>query len=250
MKTHNLKYLNFYTWYSSKGHVEQKMQREWCFGHIFHIHKLPEDNILKNIYTIRICHSGKDIANNFSNQCYLSLPDIKRYLNQGKKFVNYTYKITKNQDYYYITADVQDVHIAHKFILTYIRYLYEIPFALYLYEAVHLKRDCIEFKHLDYLTIYNIVSATIPNYDHGAGIHNIGKSYKFKQLMTINEVKQRFNDPDIDQLNDIFLEVNDQDFKTLKFDFNTTTPWKFKKDRQQRIETYLHNYNILKRLSE
>lgn len=250
MKTHNLKYLNFYTWYSSQGHIQHKMQREWCFANIFHIHELPENKILKNIYTIRICHSGKDIENNFSNQCYLSLSDIKRYLTQGKKFVNYTYTIKKDKDYYYITVDVQDVHIAHKFILTYIRYLYEIPFALYLYEAVHLKRDCIEFRHLNYITIYNIVSATIPNWDHGTSIHNIGSSYLFKRLLSIKDIKQCFNEPDIFNLSDIFPVLDDPDFQTLKFDFATTKPWKLKKDRQQRIETYLHNYNILKKLSQ
>lgn len=250
MKTHNLKFLNFYTWYSSQGHITQKMQQKYCFGNIFHIHDLPENKILKNIYTIRVCHSGKDIERGYSNQCYLSLTDIKRYLNQGKKIVNYTYTITKDTDYYYITADVQDVHIAHKFILTYIRYLYEMPFALYLYEAVHLKRDCVEFKRLDYLTIYNIVSATIPNYDHGTDIHNIGDSYAFKKLLSVKEIKQCFNDPDIMLLNDIFPNLEDPDFKTLKFDFKTTEPWRFKKDRQQRIQTYLHNYNILKKLSK
>ena len=250
MKTHNLKYLNFYTWYSSEGHIKHQMQREWCFGHIFHVNNIPDDKIIKNIYTIRICHSGKDIVDNFSNQCYLSLTDIKRYLNQGKKFVKYTYNITKDKDYYYITVNVQDVHIAHKFILTYIRYLYEIPFALYLYEAVRLKHDCVEFKHLDYLTIYNIVSATIPNYEHGTDIHNIGSSYNFKKLLSIKEIKQLLNEPDITKLNDIFPILEDPDFKTLKFDFDTTKPWKFKKDRQQRIETYLHNYNILKKLSK
>lgn len=250
MKTHNLKYLNFYTWYRSEGHINHQMQRAWCFGNIFHIHDLPDDKIIKNIYTIRICHSGKDIVDNFSNQCYLSLTDIKRYLNQGKKFVNYTYNITKDQNYYYITADVQDLHIAHKFILTYIRYLYEIPFALYLYEAVHLKHECVEFKHLDYLTIYNIVSATIPNYNHGTGIHNIGDSYVFKKLLSVKDVKQCFKKPDICHLSDIFPVLENPDFETLKFDFDTTKPWKFKKDRQQRIETYLHNYNILKELSK
>jgi hypothetical protein len=211
---------------------------------------VQENKILKNIYTIRVCHSGKDITNGYSNQCYLSLIDIKRYLNQGKKIVNYTYTITKDKDYYYITADVQDIHIAHKFILTYIRYLYEMPFALYLYEAVHLKRDCVEFKRLDYLTIYNIVSATIPNYGHGTDIHNIGDSYAFKKLLSVNEIKQCFNDPNIMMLNDIFPKLEDPDFETLKFDFKTTEPWKFKKDRQQRIQTYLHNYNILKKLSK
>ena len=250
MKTHNLKFLNFYTWYSSEGHVKHDMKRDYCFGHIFHIHEIPDDKILKNIYTIRICHSGIDIANQFSNQCYVSLPDIKRYLNQGKKFVNYTYTITKDKNYYYITANVQDIHIAHKFILTYIRYLYEIPFALYLYEAVNLKRDCIEFKHLDYLTIYNIVSATIPNYQHGTDIHNIGSSYAFKRLMTIDEIKQRFNNPKTHQLQDIFPELKNKNFQTLDFDFKTTKPWKFKRDRKQRIQTYLHNYNILKKLSK
>lgn len=250
MKTHNLKYLNFYTWYSSEGHVKQEMKREWCFGHIFRIHDFPEDKILKNIYTIRICHSGKDIMHGYSNQCYLSLTYIKRYLNQGKKIVNFTYTITKDKDYYYIVADVQDIHIAHKFILTYIRYLYEVPFALYLYEAVHLKHDCDEFKHLNYLTIYNIVSATIPNYEHGTGIHNIGNSYDFKKLLSVKDIKQCFNDPDLTQLNNIFPVLEDPDFQTLKIDFNDTIPWKFKKDRQQRIETYLHNYNILKKLSE
>lgn len=250
MKTHNLNYLNFYTWYSSTGHFEHKMVREWCFSAIFYMHDLPEDKIIKNIYTIRICHSGKDIKDQYSNHCYISLPDIKRFLNQGKKFVNYTYTITKDKNYYYITADVQDTHIAHKFILSYIRYLYEIPFALYLYEAVHLKRECEEFKNLDYLNIYNIVSATIPNHGHGTNIHNIGNSYDFKQLLSIEQVKECFNSPDITQLNNIFPIVNDLNLQILKFDFKTTEPWKFKKDRKQRIQTYLHNYNILKELSK
>lgn len=250
MKTHNLKFLNFYTWYSSQGHVEQKMQASACFSHIFHMHDLPKNNIIKNIYTIRICHSGKDIERGYSNQCYLSLTDINRYLTQGKKFANYNYIIKKDKNYYYITVDLQGPHIAHKFILTYIRYLYEMPFALYLYEAFRLKHDCAEFRHLDYLTIYNIVSATIPNYDHGTNIHNIGASYKFKKLLSIKEIKRLLCKSKIFCLSEIFPELEDPDLQTLEFDFKTTEPWKLKKDRQQRIQTYLHNYNILKKLSK
>lgn len=250
MKTYNLKFLNFYSYYGSQGDIEHNMRAEVCFSHIFHCHELPKKNIIKNVYTLRVCHSGIDIKEGRSNQCYLSLTDIKRYLTQGKKFVNYTYHIRKTKDYYYITVDVQDVHLAHKFILTYIRYLYEVPFALYLYEAFRLKHDCAEFRHLDYLTIYNIVSATIPNYDHGTNIHNIGASYKFKKLLPIKEIKRLLCKSKIFCLSEIFPELEDPDLQTLEFDFKTTAPWKFKKDRQQRIQTYLHNYNILKKLSK
>lgn len=248
MKTHNLKFLNFYSYYGSQGDIEHNMRAEVCFSHIFHCHELPKNNIIKNVYTIRVCHSGIDIKEGRSNQCYLSLTDIKRYLTQGKKFVNYNYHIRKTKDYYYITADVQDVHLAHKFILTYIRYLYEVPFALYLYEAVRLKHDCPEFKSLDYLTIYNIVSATIPNYGHGTDIHNIGASYTFKRITPIKQIKQYLQKLENDWLNNIFEVVEDAELQTLKVNFNTTEPWKLKKDRQQRIATYVHNYNILKKL--
>ena len=66
--------------------------------------------------------------------------------------------------------------------------------------------------------------------------------------MSIKQIKQYLQQLENYCLNNIFEVVEDDALQTLKVNFNTTEPWKFKKDRQQRIKTYLHNYNILKTL--
>lgn len=249
MKTFNLKFLNFYTWYSSAGDVQHKMCQEACFSNIFYC-RVPDNKILHNQYVIRICHSGKDVNGGYSNQCYLSLRDIKTYLHQCKRYAPFKYNITKDKNYYYINLTVTAPHIAHKFILTYVRYLYEMPFALYLYEAIKVHKECPELKHLSYLNLYNIISATIPCYDHGTNIHNIGASYHFKQILPDKDIQKFLQNVDAERLEDLFPVVEDvKNLNTMKVSLKDTSSWKYKKDRCERINTYIQNYNILKNIN-
>lgn len=249
MKTYNLKFLNFYTWYSSEGEVNHKMQKEACFSNIFYC-RVPNPEKINNKYTIRICYSGKDIANQYSNQCYLSLRDIKTYLNQCKRYVPFEYTITKDENYYYINLTISAPLIAHKFVLTYVRYLYEMPFAVYLYETIKVHKECKELQHLSYLNLYNIISATIPCYDHGTNIHNIGASYKFKQLLTDESIQKFLKTNNDKVLDKLFPTFEDDQLITLDTSLKNTKAWKFKTDRSKRINTYIHNYNIIKNIKQ
>ena len=253
MKTYDLKFLRFLTCYSSQGDVQFDMKKEACFSHIFYLRteKLNKENLLENTYTIRVFYDGSGFKDLKNNHCFISLCDIKRYLAQGTKYHPFKYSIQKHKHYYDISVKIKGTHLAHKFILSYIRYLYESPFSLYLYEAIKLKKECEEFKTLDYLNIYNIISATVPCYNHGTDIHNIGKSYDFKELLSCEQIYNHIKNSKVeDCVNKIHTPINNKKFKIIDCDFHTNSIWRLKKYRQERIKSYLYNYNILKNLEQ
>lgn len=253
MKKYSLKFLNFLTWYKSEGDVPLNMKKEVCFSHIFHMRPvgLEKKNIINNTYTIRVFYDGSCLEERYNNHCFLALGDIKRYLNQGKKHHPFKYTINKQNRFYDIVITVKGTVLAHKFILSYVRYLYETPFSLYLYEAVKLKKECEEFKKLNYLNIFNIIGASVPNYTNGTDIHAIGSTYTFKKLLTCEQIKQQLKNTDrFAKVNDIFPYIEDGALITIKNDFNDNSIWRLKSERKQRISTYLHNYNLLKNYTE
>lgn len=256
MKHYNLKFLNFLTWYKSDGDIRVNLKKDVCFSSIFYMRdkdnrNYKDVNIFNNTYTIKVCYNGSYLNKRLNNQCFIALSDIKKYLNHCKKYHPFKYTIKQNDDFYDIILTVKGTLLAHKFILSYVRYLYESPFSLYLYEACKLKKECEEFKNLSYLNIFNIVSASVPCYNHGVNIHGIGETPIFKQLLTSNQIKQQLKNIDpYAKLNDIFPCITNKQFANINDEFNDNTMWRLKSKREVRIPIYLHNYNILKNYTE
>lgn len=246
MKSLSRNYLEYDTYYKAKGGVNVALRHHACFSSIFH----ARVTTCHNIYTLYINRTYKYVENTYNNNiCFLKPEEVCQFVDSAKEFMDFTYTLNVSKNKYTLTIDLNKPLIYHKFLLTYIRYLYEMPFSLYLYEVCKLKQEVNEFANESYLNLYNLVSATVPNNDHGCRIHNIGDTYRFKQLLTTAQIKNKLKK--CNQLNELFLTFSIDHFITIKEpDPNTNELWQYKKLRKKRYKTYIHNYNILKKLSE
>lgn len=244
------KWLNFYTEYSSTGHLLKKMSVESCFSNVFRMYcETPE---VTNTYTLKIYHSPIQIMRNNNNCCFLCEADIKKYINSCKKYAKFTYTLQKANDYYLLTLTLKANKLTHKFVLSYLRYLYECPYSLILFETFKIKKKCQELKHLSYLNLFNIIGATVPCYEHGVRIHAIGELPEWKQIMELKDIQQHLKSSDLPEVNKIFTPLykfnnfSDKFITTINENWNKTDNWKSKKQRLERTKAYIKNYNYIK----
>lgn len=183
------KFLNFHTVYSSIGTVGVKLEPHACFSSIFH--GPLEQN---NLYHIHVYKGMNLFHNSLSNGCFLELNDIKKHLNTLKHITKIKFVITENIDaqinpYYDISFRYSGSNIQHRFILTWIRALYEFPYCIYLPELYALKKES-EFKFINPFNILNIIAAAHCN---GDDIHMFTNPGCFSKLLKYNDIKNELN---------------------------------------------------------
>lgn len=238
-------WMNFHTEYSCEGDYEMPMDTHACFGSVFR--RGFENKIIKLTYKIRVYNTLTKLNQGENNLALLNEKEIVEYLENAKKYCNYTFELTSKKGYYEITATLEGTHIAHKFLLTYIRYLYEMPFNLYLLEAFYLKKNVRVFKDVEILDLFNLVSATIPSHKHGTDIHAIGNSYDFKMLEPIEKIHKILEEGNLDRVNSIYRALNKKEFTTLVGDFENASYWTSFLKIRKRVDVYIENYiKILK----
>jgi len=262
-------FLNFDTNYKSTGEVNYENAHAACFGTVFSRIKLINKKV-HNQYIIKM-HTSFDYINdtNYNNYCPFSTDFIKEYLDELCKYIpSLTYAIETNvkepdnkyDDLIAIHLDVNAKCIDHCFALTYVRYLYELPFVWYLTEAAYLKKKVFGFKSMSYLNLFNLVAASVPTSRHGCNIHAIGASFVFKKLCTITSIKHGLKNKNraVNCIIDyVRPDANDWQVRDI-----TTTPhgdlhtiqyikpfeWFEDKGRKKRISLYKRNLAILKKI--
>jgi hypothetical protein len=248
-------FLNYYTKYSSTGDCKVPLPKQhyYCFGDIFH----RSDIVHNNTYTIHLFKYGKPVIVEKKNNAILTdRKGIVAHLRALKKVVNFNYRLAEKKDIFILKLHVKAHLFYHKYILTWVRYLYEFPFNVYLLDVARLTREP-EFKWVSAINLFNIVGATCKYYGYGVNIHAIGSTSTFKKLKTNKELKKALNKYAIDgkqnSLNYIFAYIerdtrDNSPFKSITdvmqivdLDF-----WKSDKDYQERLDYYKYNYKILK----
>lgn len=248
-KDNYFRVINFDTKYSSTGDKQLALHSRACFSDIFCLKGDRNYHIKYNIY---VYTNGERYRQGYNNRCFLTLNQVISYLEEGKLYHDFQYTITSSQGHYIIHLNLTGLPIVHKFILTYIRYLYEMPFSFYLYEAFKLKQELPELQNETYLNIYNLVSATIPATLHGCDIHNIGASFKFKELLSIETINTWLQDYHY-ALNELYGTYANDSLLQINYDFGDRhgadiSFWSLKSNRKKRYKTYLSNYKTLKQL--
>ena len=237
-------YLNYSTIYQASGDLvfeNKKLIGEACFSYIFRNVKNNKKQHI--IYSIYISTDPSYIQENRENNlCILTEEQIRFHITYLRFISSFKYKITKKfiDDYpgFRIDLDLNAIGIVHKMFLTWIRYLYEYPYNLVLYDSFKLREEKRFIEKSNYLNIVNFVT-TFYSTDN---IHQIPRSLvSIPEFITRKSFKDRLMK--CDYLNDI---LKNSDVKIEQFkEYDEIDD--FIKDFDNRKNKYIENLNKLKR---
>lgn len=197
------KYLNFCTIYSSKGTVDEELEEHACFAEVF-----SGPNYQSNEYNIHVYKEFDLIREAKSNGCFLSLQQIHKHLSYLTRICDITYNITEEIDkslraYYNIYIELSAHNLIHRFVLTWVRALYEFPYCIYLPEVYELKK----YKKFEKINVFNILNIISSSFALGDDIHMFTIPAYYPQLKKFSEIKQELanlNNEDYHKLFEIF----------------------------------------------
>lgn len=255
----NFLMLNFCTEYSSEGNTRKNMYQDACFSTIFY----SEENgvVQKNKYTIKLYKIGDWLnKKRQNNACLEDRAGIVHHLKILQSVFKFTYHLKEHEDHFVLTMVLEGDLIYHKYMLSWVRYLYEYPFNVFLADARKLK-NLPEFKSESVINLFNLVGATSGICQHGTGIHAIGETAWFKALMTTSQIKEKLKElcGGNTRVNSIFPVVyaekgygapdnKIEEMETLEEDENNlhgSDYWESEEEFAKRIELYKENYKKL-----
>lgn len=141
-----LSFLNYDTTYSFriKDHTKN-LEHQACFSYIFSIADIsPKDCVH---YTIWINRDPEYAQRSKSNYCFLSKQELHNHIRLVKKLFDFNFSIESKDDSFLVHIDISQPKIAHKYLLTWIRYIYEYPMNVMFYDVDRLKKEekCFKF---------------------------------------------------------------------------------------------------------
>ena len=244
----NFLMLNFCTEYSSEGNTQKDLSKSACFGMIFG--SKYNGIIQKNKYTIKLYKIG-DLLNERrqNNACLEDRAGIVRHLKILQSLFKFSYHLKENEDHFTLTVTLEGDLIYHKYMLTWVRYLYEYPFNVFLADAYKLKR-IPSFKFESVINLFNLVGATSGLNEGGTDIHAIGNTRHFKSLITTKEIKAKLKELEggDKRINDIFPILPREKVETLiedDYNLHSSDYWDSEEEFNKRFELYKKNYKIL-----
>lgn len=236
-------YLSYSTIYQASGDLvfENKgLEGQACFSYIFrNVRNNKKQHI---IYSIYISTDPSFIQDNReSNLCILTEEQIRFHMSYLRFISSFKYKITKKfiNDYsgFRIDLDLNAIGNVHKMFLTWIRYLYEYPYNLVLYDSFKLREEKRFIEKSNYLNIVNFVTTFYSD----DWIHQIPKSFrKIPEFITRKSFKDRLMKCDC--LNDILENSNIKIALFTEYDEIED----FIKDFDNRKNKYIETLNKLK----
>lgn len=249
-------FLNYHSVYSCEGYNERPMHSEICFASVFNSGN--NDKIIENTYQIKIYKPcANQLLKNNSNCCYLSKTDLMNYLTSCKIWHStgakqHKIKLDEYNDHYIVTININDYKTVHRFILTYIRFTYEFPFSLYLYEAYKLREDK-NFAHEYILNLFHLVHASTKTDIDYCWAHTFIKSMRGTNVLYISDLRQV--QKEFKKHDNVYFEqllrhsfgylstLKENNIYNLRSSTEVLKYFKSKKEREERIKQYyLPNY--------
>lgn len=244
--------LNFCTKYKSEGSTNHLFREEACFDAIFR--SAHQNGVIQtNTYTIRLYKFGdKLLANKQNNACLTDKAGIIKHLRILKSLFKFKYKIIEKENYFDLVIILSGHLIYHKYLLTWVRYLYEYPFNVFLMDANKLSK-LPEFKFESIINLFNLIGVTSGIRDNGVSIHSIVDTSYPQQLQTIKALQDKLKEKvgEEEWLNDLFdtqLEIANE-LLTLPVSSkmkHSSDYWNSENQFEARLIIYKKNYKILK----
>lgn len=236
-------YLNYSTIYQASGDLvfeNKNLEGEACFSYIFrNVKNNKKQHIIYSIYIST--DPGFIQENRENNFCILTKEQIRFHISYLRFISSFKYKITKKfiDDYsgFRIDLNLNAIGSVHKMFLTWIRYLYEFPYNLVLYDSFKLREEKRFIERSNYLNIVNFVTSFYSS-DY---IHQIPKSFNnIPEFVTRKSFKDRLMK--CDYLNDILKKSNIEVEQFTEYDGIDD----FIEDFDNRKNKYIENLNKLK----
>lgn len=147
----------------------------------------------------------------------------------------------EKHDCYVISLDINGKKIIHKFVLTWVRYLYEFPYNIILKEAYRLQNYDKPFNKYSIFNLFMLCSTAFPEMP-GIG-HSFNHSGYFLSNKTIKERLGMCTD-----LNDIYTPVSYEAYDTYSLKFSREIPYHdtdYWDDRDNFIKRIPHYKKVL-----
>ena len=165
-------YCTEYFAHSNEGFIK-KMGREACFARVYrYLEKHKRSTIWYKIIIYRGIEFGKKTGRD--NACLLSHKELRNHIDQLKGLIPFKCRIRDFEDKegpkYEVNIVITDgTVLQHKYALAWIRYAYEFPFNVTLFESRKLREEK-EFKFMSGFNLFNIVNQCLDIWGSGHSI--------------------------------------------------------------------------------
>lgn len=205
----DFQFLDYHTEYSCKGAFERHMSSAACFSDVFR--NTGERNISEE-YEV-ILYKGTDFSRkeHKSNSCLFTKTQIRNHLKQAQGIYPFDFRITEVTNWIN-NYNVFKVHLKltnvpgtfHKYLLTWLRYMYEYPYNVILYDAYKLKKEpCFRFTSMS--NLFNLVLGCFN--ENPRDIHQIARNQVSKTMLK-RDIRRKLQN--IRMLNNIYDKLKNK----------------------------------------
>lgn len=225
----DFQFLDYHTEYSCKGAFEKRMDAEACFSFVFG--KTGQENISEEYEVILYKGTAFSREHHNSNSCLFTKKQIRNHLKQAQGIYPFDFHITEatkwRGGYSVFKVRLKLTNVPgtfHKYLLTWLRYMYEYPYNVILYDAYKLKKDpCFRFTSMS--DLFNLVLSCFsenPRDIHQIAGNQVSKAMrkrdiraKLQNIRMLNNVYDRLKD----KVNDNQIPEEDGKLSTTDFEF-------------------------------
>ena len=231
--------LNVYGYHVRYGHSEYKQKNykiseSVCFSPIFN------SSCKSKYYRLFILKGDADLKKYHSNYCFFDKKEIINHLKQLPKFCKITFRVTdttyKEEDAFQLDFFIDSNNrLIHKYVLTWIRSLFEWPYYLYLVHAKKMKK-LPEFRFESVINLFNTIATTYRD-SFCWDVHTFGVNLGFLKK---SEIKNRILNKTLYRVNDVFPRnyVENVPQCNLVSDFSDITDKLFEDNLPKYVEAY------------
>ena len=239
----DFKFLSYHTEYGCEGTINKKFGEESCFGEIFRCNL----NYLDEKYLIRLYKKDHILKIRENNSCFVGIKEIKRHLKMISPllvFEKYKFKIEEKENYFEVTLEIKADRLYHKYILTWLRYLYEFPFNMILKDAKRMRKEK-EFKFESLSNLFVVISNCYDDiFDRDIHLISWGSSRLLSNKQISERMKSLISEGDRD-LNHIYKNQKGKnkiigELYDLKF-------WESEEEYNERLVEYKKSYKKCKK---
>lgn len=225
----DFQFLDYHTEYSCKGAFEKEMDAEACFSFVFG--QTGKENISEEYEVILYKGTAFSREHHNSNSCLFTKKQIRNHLKQAQGIYPFDFHITEaakwRGGYSVFKIHLKLTNVPgtfHKYLLTWLRYMYEYPYNVILYDAYKLKRDpCFRFTSMS--DLFNLVLSCFN--ENPRDIHQIARNQVSKTMLK-RDIREKLQNIQI--LNNVYVKLKnkvkinqipngDGDLTTTDFEF-------------------------------